>query len=170
MRQSRLTAATLSLLGAGMCIADELPPAGPDPAAESAGSPELVFSDYRPADSTLLPQINVVLAALIASKAGAQGSSGVDELAIEVVDVNAMDSTLAGVRSSAAGRSLCRHMARPGSRIMRERCFDETAAEAAFNDYRYQREIEQMREQNARDFLEVAEYGLAYRRSLAEQE
>ena len=170
-----LTTLAIGLGGATACLADDLLTAGHGQGAATAGRPELVFSDYRPSESTLLPQINAVLAALMAKRAGADSSganvaNGPNGPEIELVEFDYRNSTLADARSDASAGPLCKHMAPPGSRIMRERCFYEAPGEAALNDYQFQEEIEQMREQNARDFLEVAEYGLAYRRSLAEQQ
>jgi hypothetical protein len=174
MKRFGLSAIPIALLGAGVGQADDGPtgPAGgTDHLLAAVETPEMRWSDFRLAESTLAPQINAVFATrnsrrMIASP-DANGGAG-EPVEMAAVTVNAMDATATEASASGPRAGQCLHMAKPGSRIMRERCFYEDPGEAALNDYQFRAEIEQMLEQNARDFLEVAEYSLGYRRSLAE--
>ena len=101
--------------------------------------------------SLLLPQFSAVLRARDARLG----------VTVETTQVRLADNATA---SGDLGN--CKHMPRPGSRFMTTRCFYPSTGERTLNDYQFRAEIEQMREQHARDFLEVAEYSLAYRRHL----
>lgn len=160
MKTLRLTAISIALLGYGTSVADE-PAESTAEATEGVQETETQFlwSNYDPSESTLLKQANAVYAALRAREAAEQG------IEIDTVTITAAD---AGQTTASAGN--CRHLAEPGSLFMRERCFYETSAESAANEFQYRMEMQQNKALHDINFLESAEYEMAYRRFLAQQQ
>jgi hypothetical protein len=158
MKAFRLTAVSVALMSCGSVLADEPAENAPAQPAGAANAANTLWSDFDPAESTLLKQANAVYAALRAREAVEQG------IEMDTVLVTATD---AGQDNTSVGN--CRHLAEPGSLFMRERCFYETRGEAALNEFQYRMEREYIRDKQARDFLESAEYELAYRQSLQQQ-
>lgn len=111
-----------------------------------------------PGESSLASQAKAAAAAHRLRVAAARG-----------VSVETIDATMADSRPPAGDNGNCRHLPMPGSRFMRDRCFYESPGEAALNEYQYRREFEESFEKMQREFLDVAEYSLAYRRYLNEQ-
>jgi hypothetical protein len=160
MKTLRLTAISIALLGYGTSVADESPENALDaPAGAQETSSQLLWSDFDPGESTLLMQANAVYAALRAREAAEQG------IEVDTVTITTAD---AGQTTASAGN--CRHLAEPGSLFMRERCFYETSAESAANEFQYRMEMQQNQELHDINFLESAEYEMAYRRFLAQQQ
>jgi hypothetical protein len=156
----RLSAATIALIGYGASVLADEPTDSAQTAADGVSeTSEMRWSEFDPARSTLLKQANAVYAALRAREAAEQG------IELDTVFVSAADAA-----QSPSNPGNCRHLAEAGSLIMRERCFYETRGEAALNEFQYRMETQFIRDQQDRAFLEAAEYELAYRRSLQEQQ
>jgi hypothetical protein len=159
MKALRLTAASIALIGFGSSLADETLDNSATPADGASAPSRVLWSEYDPAESTLLKQANAVYAALRAREAVEQG------IEIDTVLVTAAD---AGQGNTGTGN--CRHLAEPGSLFMRERCFYETRGEESLNEFQYRMEKQFIRDQQDRNFLESAEYELAYRQYLNQQQ
>jgi hypothetical protein len=162
MNLLRLSAVTIALTGFGIALADESARTDRGLSAKpAAGAREQLWSEFDDADSLLLPQVRAVFAALSSRKAAA------DDVEVEAISVAVADPDLRASNVSNAGN--CKHLPLPNSRFMTERCFYQSEGQKSLDDYQYRMEIIQTREQNDRDFVEVAEYGLTYRRSMLEQ-
>jgi hypothetical protein len=166
MKLLHRTTVTMALFGAGTCLADEPPNTQAELAVDPGERQELVLGDVRPEGSELLLHIEAATAWLRSGRSVTPGSLSADTVEIQTIDVSAANAGGIEAGTQVASTTLCKHMAPPGSTIKRQRCFYETPGEAALNDFQFRAEIEQMLEQNARDFMEVAEYGDRYRRSL----
>jgi len=163
MKSLRLAAMTIALVGFGISLADEAPDnaaAASEAEATNSASPPFRWSDFAGEESTLRQHANAVYVALRAREAAERGIE-LDVVSINLADADQGDSSKTG---------FCRHMGTPDSRIMRERCTYQTSDEKAFNDYQFREEIEQIREMQELMWLENAEYELAYRRSLMQQQ
>jgi len=145
MKLLRLAAVTLALGGFGVTQAEE------------TDSPVL-WSSFELSESSLFVQFNAVVSAWREREAAERN------IPIENIDATVADNS-PGIDK--AGN--CKHLALPGSRFMTERCFYESPGEAALNEWQYSREMIEFQEQLERNFLEEAEYGLAYRRYLNAQ-
>jgi hypothetical protein len=156
MKLLRLSAATIALIGYGSVQAQEAADAASgDAGAADQNSAPVLWSDVQQGQSSLLAQAEAVFAALRARDAAERG-----------VELETVEVTLADNDTVQRG-SNCKHLAIPGSRFMTERCIYESPGERALNQYQYESEFEQIREQSDMMFLEIAEYELAYRQSLA---
>ena len=148
---------TLSVVSAIPTYAEESSPQRLSSADDTA-EVEFRWDSAAAAKSLLLPQIRAVYKALNASLANDR-----------TVNVETTQVVLADNNTPSTKVDNCRHMALPGSRFMTTRCFyTSSSSEADFNDFQVRTDIEQMRRQRDLYFLEVAEYSLAYRRSLKE--
>ena len=160
MRSIRLSALAVTIAGLATAQAEEAVTAATGPVTADPPPAAATYWSAVTEDSSLVSQARAASAAQRARLAAARG------VTVETVNVMFADS-----RPPQSGNNgFCQHVtAHPGSLFMRERCFYEGPAEAALNDYQIERDYEDFLQQQYRDFLEVAEYSLQYRRSLMNQ-
>lgn len=99
-------------------------------------SEQPLWSEFEKDESTLLPQLNAVIASLRAKD--------VDDGELVAATVEMRISADPDAEST---REECRVMPSPGSRIRTERCFSESPGEKALNEYQFDEEIRFAREQ-----------------------
>jgi hypothetical protein len=145
MKLLRLAAVAIALGGFGVAQAEET-------------NSQVLWSSFELSESSLFIQFNAVVSAWREREAAKSG-----------IPIENIDATVADNRQGVANPGNCKHLALPGSRFMTERCFYESPGEAALNEWQYSREMVEFQEQLERNFLEEAEYGLAYRRYLNAQ-
>jgi len=157
MRFLTLAASTIALLGSAAAQAEEsrLTPVSDATESETATT-DFRWKDYPIDESSVMAQARAVYMILRAREAAEYG--------MRVVSTDAVDAVIADGTELEADAGNCRRLTRPGSLFREQRCFYESPAEAALSEFQYEMERREMEDAMARQFLETAEYEMAFRK------
>jgi hypothetical protein len=152
MRAVALPTAAIALVGFAVSAqefgresseSEDMPPHAVAAPVPSAGEPR--WSESADSQSSLLTQLTAVVRA---RRAAALAEAGVAENTVQVTA--AMNDEIVTREEN------CRQMPAPGSRILSERCFNETDPERRLNEYQFDEELRFARQEALRRQLEDA--------------
>jgi len=148
MKALYMSAASVALICAFSARAQDSGASSQSAAQPSSAAIDIVWADSA-RGSSLLTQAQAVLAALQARAPSASP-------AVQAITVVDMRERLGA--DVAAVESTCQRMPIPGSRIRETRCYTPSSGEAALNDYQFQEEMRQIRNQQAMRIMQQSQY------------